>query len=209
MKKFNFLKVGVILSLLLFLYSNLSAAQFILNDDKLIDDRAKEKINQIGDEVKSKLGVNIYIYAKSNLGLDENIKTKEKIEFIRNNENQLVSTLEQPYVLLTIAVEETHVNLLFSDSLKEILDKNDILDGYVVPLLASNDKNTLFAKVSAATLNGYAAIADKIADSKDMKLESSIGNAGKVSSTIWRVVMYTLIVLGLLAYTYAILRKRK
>ncbi|MBP6164208.1 MAG: hypothetical protein KA438_08595 [Aliarcobacter sp.] len=209
MKKFNFLKVGVILSLLLFLYSNLSAAQFILNDDKLIDDRAKEKINQIGDEVKSKLGVNIYIYAKSNLGLDENIKTKEKIEFIRNNENQLVSTLEQPYVLLTIAVEETHVNLLFSDSLKEVLDKNDILDGYVVPLLASNDKNTLFAKVSAATLNGYAAIADKIADSKDMKLESSIGNAGKVSSTIWRVVMYTLIVLGLLAYTYAILRKRK
>ena len=209
MKKFNFLKVGVILSLLLFLYSNLSAAQFILNDDKLIDDRAKEKINQIGDEVKSKLGVNIYVYAKSNLGLDENIKTKEKIEFIRNNENQLVSTLEQPYVLLTIAVEETHVNLLFSDSLKEVLDKNDILDGYVVPLLASNDKNTLFAKVSAATLNGYAAIADKIADSKDMKLESSIGNAGKVSSTIWRVVMYTLIVLGLLAYTYAILRKRK
>ena len=209
MKKFNFLKVGVILSLLLFLYSNLSAAQFILNDDKLIDDRAKEKINQIGDEVKSKLGVNIYIYAKSNLGLDENIKTKEKIEFIRSNENQLVSTLEQPYVLLTIAVEETHVNLLFSDSLKEVLDKNDILDGYVVPLLASNDKNTLFAKVSAATLNGYAAIADKIADSKDMKLESSIGNAGKVSSTIWRVVMYTLIVLGLLAYTYAILRKRK
>jgi hypothetical protein len=209
MKKFNFLKVGVILSLLLFLYSNLSAAQFILNDDKLIDDRAKEKINQIGDEVKSKLGVNIYIYAKSNLGLDENIKTKEKIEFIRNNENQLVSTLEQPYVLLTIAVEETHVNLLFSESLKEVLDKNDILDGYVVPLLASNDKNTLFAKVSAATLNGYAAIADKIADSKDMKLESSIGNAGKVSSTIWRVVMYTLIVLGLLAYTYAILRKRK
>ncbi len=209
MKKFNFLKVGVILSLLLFLYSNLSAAQFILNDDKLIDDRAKEKINQIGDEVKSKLGVNIYIYAKSNLGLDENIKTKEKIEFIRNNENQLVSTLEQPYVLLTIAVEETHVNLLFSDSLKEVLDKNDILDGYVVPLLASNDKNTLFAKVSAATLNGYAAIADKIADSKDMKLESSIGNAGKVSSTIWRVVMYTLIVLGLLAYIYAILRKRK
>ena len=209
MKKFNFLKVGVILSLLLFLYSNLSAAQFILNDDKLIDDRAKEKINQIGDEVKSKLGVNIYIYAKSNLGLDENIKTKEKIEFIRSNENQLVSTLEQPYVLLTIAVEETHVNLLFSESLKEVLDKNDILDGYVVPLLASNDKNTLFAKVSAATLNGYAAIADKIADSKDMKLESSIGNAGKVSSTIWRVVMYTLIVLGLLAYTYAILRKRK
>lgn len=209
MKKINFLKVGVIFSLLLFLCSNLSAQQYILNDDKLIDDRAKEKINQIGDEVKSKLGVNIYIYAKSNLGLEENIKTKDKIDFIRNNESQIISTLEKPYVLLSIAVEETHVNLLFSDDFNSVLDKDDILDGYVVPLLASKDKNTLFAKVSAATLNGYAAIADIIAESKQIKLESSIGNAGKISSTIWRVVMYTLVVLGLLAYTYAVLKRRK
>lgn len=209
MKKINFLKVGVIFSLLLFLCSNLSAQQFILNDDKLIDDRAAIKINEIGAEVKSKLGVNIYVYAKSNLGLDANVKTKDKIDFIKNSENQIISTLEEPYVLLTIAVEETHVNLLFSDDLKEIIDKNDILDGYIVPLLASQDKNTLFAKVSAATLNGYAAIADTLAEANQIKLETSIGNAGKVSSTIWRVLMYTLVVLGLLAYTYAILRKRK
>jgi hypothetical protein len=209
MKKLNSLKIGVILSLLFFFCQNLSAQNFILNDDKLIDDRAKEKINQIGDEVKSKLGVNIYVYVKSTLGLDENIKTKDKIEIIRNNENQIVSKLENPYVLLSISVEETHVNLLFSDEFKTNLDKDDILDGYVVPLLASKDKNTLFSKVSAATLNGYAAIADTIAESKNIKLESSIGNSGKVSSTIWRVLMYTIIILGLFAYTYAILKKRK
>lgn len=209
MRKINFIKIGVIFSLLFFFCQNLSAQEFILNDDKLIDDRAKEKINQIGAETKSKLGVNIYIYTKSTLGLEENIKTKDKIEFIKNYENQLLSSLEKPYVLLSLSVEDTHVNLLFSDELKSVLDKNDILNGYVVPLLASKDKNTLFAKVSAATLNGYAAIADTIAESKNIKLESSIGNAGKVSSTIWRVVMYTLIILGLLAYTYAILKKRK
>ena len=201
--------MGVILSLLFFFCQNLSAQNFILNDDKLIDDRAKEKINQIGDEVKSKLGVNIYVYVKSTLGLDENIKTKEKIDIIKNNENQIVSKLENPYVLLSISVEETHVNLLFSYEFKTNLDKDDILDGYVVPLLASKDKNTLFSKVSAATLNGYAAIADTIAESKNIKLESSIGNSGKVSSTIWRVLMYTIIILGLFAYTYAILKKRK
>jgi hypothetical protein len=209
MKRFNFIKIGVIFSLLFFFCQNLSAQNFILNDDKLIDNRAIEKINQIGDETKSKLGVNIYIYAKSTLGLAEHISTKDKIDFIKNNETKIVETLEKPYVLLSISIEETHVNLLFSDELKGIINKNDILDGYVVPLLASNDKNTLFAKVSAATLNGYAAIADTIADTKNIKLESSIGNAGKVSSTIWRVFMYTVIVLGLLAYTYAVLRKRK
>jgi hypothetical protein len=209
MKRINFIKVGVIFSLLLFFCQTLSAHTFILNDDKLIDDRAIEKINQIGDETKSKLGVNIYIYAKSTLGLDEHISTKDKIDFIKNNEAKIVATLEKPYVLLSISVEETHVNLLFSDELKGIINKNDILDGYVVPLLASNDKNTLFAKVSAASLNGYAAIADTLADAKNIKLESSIGNAGKVSSTIWRVFMYTIVVIGLLVYTYAVLRKRK
>lgn len=203
------MKIGVIFSLLFFLCQNLSAQEFILNDDKLIDNRAKEKINQIGAETKSKLGVNIYVYAKSTLGLDENIKIKDKIDFIRNNESKIIATLEKPYVLLSISVQETHVNLLFSDELKDVLDKNDILNGYVVPLLASNDKNTLFAKVSAATLNGYAAVADVIAESKNIKLESSIGNTGKVAGTIWRVLMYTLVVLGLLVYTYAVLKKRK
>ena len=209
MKKLNSLRVGVIFSLLFLFCQILNAQEFIINDDKLIDDRAKEKINQIGDEVKSKLGVNVYVYVKSTLGLDENIKTKEKIDIIRNNENQILSKLEQPYVLLSISVEETHVNLLFSDEFKNIVDKDDILDDYVVPLLASKDKNTLFAKVSAATLNGYGAIADTIAESKNVKLESSIGNSGKVSSTIWRVFMYSIIILGLFAYTYAVLKKRK
>lgn len=209
MKKINFSKVGVIFSLLLFLYSNGFAQNYILNDDGLIDDRAKEKILQIGNEVKSKLGVNLYVYAKSNLGLDANVKTKERIEYIKGFETNIINTLEAPYVLLTIFVEDTHVNLLFTESLKKAIDKDDILDGYVVPLLASKDKNTIFSKVSAATLNGYAAIADNIANSKDIKLESSIGNEGKISSTIWRVLMYFLIISGLLAYTYAVLRKRK
>ena len=79
MKKVNNFKVGVIFSLLLFLSQSIFAQTFILNDDGLIDDRAKEKIEQIGSEVNSKLGINIYVYVKSTLGLNPDIKTKEKI----------------------------------------------------------------------------------------------------------------------------------
>lgn len=209
MKKVNFLKVGVILSLLLFLCTNSFASKYILNDDGLIDDRAKEKIELIGDEVKAKLGVNIYLYVKADLGLDEKIKTKDKIEFIKNFETNIVKDLKDNYVLLTMAVEDTHVNLLFSESLKKVINKNDILDGYVVPLLASKDKNTLFSKVSAASLNGYSAIADSLSKGKDVELESNIGNEGKVASTILRVTIYFLVITGLLAYTYAVLKNRK
>ena len=208
MKRLNSLKVGVILSLLLFLYTNGFAQNFLLNGD-LIDVRAKEKILQMGNEVKSKLGVNIYLDSKVDLNIDPKLPTKDRLNLIEKYEDNILKNLEQPYVLLTIAMEQMHVNLYFSDSLKNIIDKDDILNGYVVPLLASKDKNTLASKVSAATLNGYAAIADTLAESQKIKLESSIGSEGKVSSTIWRVFIYFLVISGLLAYTYAVLRKRK
>jgi len=209
MKAKKFLKVGVILSLLFFLSQNLFAKGFILNHDGLIDPRAQEKINQIGNEVKTKLGVNIYIYAKSTLALAEDMERKAKFDYIKNYEKEILPALKKPYVLLTMSVEDMYVNLIHTKDLDGVLDKDDILDGYVVPLLASKDKNTLFAKVSASMLNGYAAIADTIAEKKNIKLETSIGNQGKVSSTIWRVLMYFLIITGLLAYTYAVLRKKK
>jgi len=209
MKNFNNFKIGVILSLLFFLSQNIFANNFVLSSDELIDPRAQEKINTIGLESKEKLGVNIYLYAKNSYGLGDKIKGKEKIIYLKDHESKILPTLKKPYVLLTMSIVEQHVNLLMSDSLKNILDKDDILDGYVVPLLASKDKNTLYSKVSAATLNGYAAIADTLADDKDIVLESSIGSQGKVAGTIWRVLMYTLVVIGLLSYTFVILRERK
>ncbi len=209
MKSFKNLKVGVFISLLLFFSMNLFAQGFILSDDALIDKRAKEKINLIGSEVKSKLNVSVYVYVKSTLGLEKGISTKDKIAYIKDYEKQVVSSLKKPYVLLSAFIEDTHVNLLKSQALDKFLDKDDILDGYVVPLLASKDKNTVFAKVSAAMLNGYAAIAEELAKQNNIKLESSIGNQGKVSGTIWRVFMYFIIISGLLLYTYAVLKKRK
>ncbi|PHO08819.1 hypothetical protein [Malaciobacter canalis] len=209
MKALKLTRMAVLFALSLLLTSNLYASQFILSNDGLIDKRAVEKIEQIGQESKQKLGVNIYVYVKRGLGLEDDISTKDKIEFIKNQEKELIPVLQKPYVLLTMAVDDTHVNLIVSSQLKETVDKNEILNEYVVPLLASKDKNTVFAKVSAAVLNGYAAIADTIAQSKNIKLESSIGSSGKVAGTIWRVFMYTLVVVGLLLYIFAVLKRRK
>ena len=152
MKNFNSLKVGVIFSLLLFLYTNGFAQNFILKDD-LIDNRAKDKIVEIGNEVKTKTGVNIYVYSTSSFNLDKDISTKDKIDYIKNYELDILKNLETPYVIITISLEDTHVNLYYSDTLEKIIDKNEILDDYVVPLLASKDKNTVGSKVSASVLN--------------------------------------------------------
>ena len=90
--------------------------------------------------------------------------------------------------------------------------KNIFLTGVFSVLMltaCTKDKNTVGSKVSASVLNGYAAVADKLADSKNIELESNIGNQGRVASTIWRVFIYFVLLSALLAYIYAILRKRK
>jgi len=210
MKAFTILKIAVF-SLLFFLIPlNASINKFVISDDVVIDARTAAKILEIGSELKSKTNVNIYVYARTNLGLDKDIPTKEKIEFIKKHEHKISSQLEKPYVLMSIALEQTHVNILMSEKLEKIIDKNDILNGYVVPLLASKDKNTLFTKVSAAVLNGYDEIADQIAHANGIeKLETGIPDSGKTAGTIWKVFMYTIVLGGILLYTFAVLRSKK
>lgn len=212
MKNLQILKVGVFLTLLLFFIPNINAStttQYILSHDELIDQRAIEKINQIGNEVETKTGVKIYLFVKENYGIDDSLSMKERFEKIKLYENEILQTISKPYVLLTMSLDQTHINLFVSDELNTIIDKNEILNDYIIPLLASKDKNNLFSKVSAALLNGYAQIGDDIATSRNIKLDSSIGSGGTTFSTLWKVFMYFIIVTGLAAYTVAVLKAKK
>jgi len=190
--------------------SSLFASDFTLNSDALIDKRTVSKINEIGNELKSKTQISVYVHVKNNFGMKKSITTKEKITFIKEYETALVQKLQKPYVVLTFSLDQTHVNLLSSSDLVEALDKDDILDSYVIPLLASKDKNSTLAKVSAAVLNGYDEIAAQIVKSKGLeKLDSALGDSGRTFSTIWRVLMYSLVLFGIIAYTFIVLRSKK
>jgi len=182
---------------------------FVLNTGGLLDKRAYVKINEIGNEVKQKLGINVYLDVKGNNGINLDLNIKNRINLMKEKEKQLVQNLQKPYVVLTIAVDQQYSNILVSDKIKNQIDRDDILDGYVIPLLAAKDKNTLKSKVSAAVFNGYAQIGDSLAEQHNIKLKSSIGSQGKIASTIWKVFMYTLVLFGIIVYVIVILRERK
>ena len=200
-----------LLFLLLLAVVNIQANQhpYILTHDGLIDIRAQDKIFEIGNESKSKLQVNLYIDIKEDNGINPKEERSIRQKLMKEKEQLLVQNLPKPYAVLTISIDQLYTNILMSDDLKDIIDRDDILDNYVIPLLASKDKNSLFAKTSAAVLNGYAQMADSIASSKNIKLESSIGSEGKTAGTIWKVFMYTIVVIGLFLYVLIILRERK
>lgn len=196
--------------LFLFLSVNLWAQNpYILKHDGLIDQRAQDKIFEIGSEAQSKLNVNIYAFIIEDNGIDPKLPIEQRRVMMKQYEQQIVKDLKQPYAVLAIAVDQQYTNILISENIKDKVDKDDVLDGYVIPLLASKDKNTLFAKTSAAMLNGYAQIADSLAASQNIKLQSSIGSEGKTASTIWRVFMYTLVLTGIILYAVIVMRERK
>jgi len=215
-KNKNYLKKGKsvkikLLFVLLITVVNMQANQhpYILTHDGLIDARAQDKILEIGNETKTKLNVNLYIDIKENNGINPKEDRAVRQKQMKVKEQEIVKNLQKPYAVLTISIDQLYTNILISDDLKDIIDRDDILDNYVIPLLASKDKNSLFAKTSAAVLNGYAQMGDSIASSQNIKLDSSIGSEGKTAGTIWKVFMYTIVVIGLLSYVVIIMREKK
>jgi hypothetical protein len=187
---------------------------YIVNHSGLLDERAYAKINTIGAEVEKKVNVQVYLDIKGSVKIDINLPREQRFKLIKKIEkdllNQVLSNTKKDFIILTMAIDQHYTNLLYSnDSLKKIVTKDEILNEYVIPLLSSQDKNILKSKVSAASLNGYAQIADLLAENKGIELESSIGSAGKVVSEIWKVFMYTMFFIGIIAYTYVILREKK
>lgn len=211
---YKHIKKGMLLASL-FLITNLNGNEFILNTGGLIDQRAYEKINTIGNEVKEKIGVHIYLDVKGDNGINPELPLKDRIELMKQKENELILKIKEDlngtksFVVLTIALDQKYAKIFMSQELENIVDKNVVLDEYVIPLLAAKDKNTLNSKVSAATLNGYAEIGDILAKNKGIELVSSIGSQGKVTSTIWKVFMYTLVLGGIILYFLVVLREKK
>lgn len=194
-------------------FSTLFANQnnFIIKHDGLIDERAQQKINEIGLEAKNRLNANIYVYVIENNGINPKEKKEAVVKKFREFEQNVINSLpaKGSYAVLVLSVDQMYINILTSEDVAKHIDKKDILDGYVIPLLASKDKNTLFAKTSAATLNGYAQMADVLADSQKIKLESSIGSEGKTASTIWKMFMYSIVLFGIVAYAIIVMRQRR
>jgi len=186
-----------------------STNTYVLADGGILDQRAQEKIKEIGDEVKEKLHINMYVDLKGNNGIDIDLPRDTRVKLMREKELMITKNLKAPYAVLVLSIDQMYTSILMSDDLKNIIDKDEILGGYVIPLLASKDKNTLIAKSSAAALNGFAQIADTLAESKNIKLKSSIGNEGKITSTVWKVFMYTMVVFGILSYIVIIMREKK
>lgn len=195
----------------IFLITTLYGTQnpYVLLHDGLIDQRAQDKIFQIGSEVQSKLNVKLYTFIKENNGMNLDLPFEQRKKIMKDYEKMVTKDLKGSYAVLMLVLDQRHATIIMSEDMKKIIDKRDIIDGYVTPVLASKDKNTLFTKTSAAILNGYAQMADSLAESKGLTLESSIGSGTKTFSTIWKMLMYTIVLAGIILYAIIVMKEKK
>jgi len=185
-------------------------SRFILEGKELIDPRTIQKIDEMGNELFEKTGVNVYIYTKKSYLTKEVTDMKEKVSLIKAYEEKILTEVGAPYVLISMAIDDTHINLYNSKDLDSVIDKDRILGRAIIPIIASKDKNSMDTKVSVALLNGYGEIVDTVAmELKGIKLNSSIESGASAFKDFWRIFMYILVVGGLLVYLYATMKGRR
>ncbi len=182
------LLVGAIL-----LTCNAHSKVFIKNED-IVDKRAVKQIELMGAELKQKTGVNTYVLA---------IKSLHKVKLVTYEAN-ITKDFKSPYILLSLARNDKQVDIKASADMLKRFDRDGVLSPYplkgtILPILGDKKGED---KYSAAILNGYADIVDQIANSYNIKLNSSIGSANKSVILIVKMIFYFLATISLVMYVY-------
>ncbi len=152
----------------------------VICNDNIVNKRAVKEIEKIGNEVREKTGISIYLCVKKSINA-------QKIKVFEKN---LSKKLSKPFILLTLSLKEQKVDIYPSSKSKGLIDIDAILSpftGTIIPILTSKKGED---KYSAAMLNGYADIADRVAKKIGIRLNSSIGNTNRILVDILRVIIY-------------------
>jgi len=181
-------KARVGFTLLAFLLPLLLNANYFIKND-LLTPKASKIIEEIGDELSEKTGVQLYVIATN----ETFPKGMNLIEYCK----QFDSNLSKPYVILFFAPHNKRVGLIpSSESLRSLYDPGSVKDA-TIDVVASNDKNSKRDKYNIGIVQGYSELADQIADAKQVKMSKTLPNETRYIINVLKylVILGTILVL--------------
>lgn len=192
---------GLVLFCLFLFVPIASFAQAFVINESVIEERTAQKIEEMGRELFEKSGVRAYLIAKQN-GNGEDIITFEKA---------FAKTVQAPFVIITLFLEEQKVDIFHSAGLEKEFDKEAVLSplpwkGTIIPLLTGKKKDV---SASAALLNGYADVVEQIATTRHITLQSAIGSSNKITLTLIKVGVYGFVAFLLIMMVYKRIKRRE
>ena len=179
-----FCRLGVRKFILIFIFllsqSLALGANFVINNDEILSQKVSVKLNEIGSE----------LYAKSGINLAVGIYKDGELEALFKEQN-----LSSPYAFLLLIKGKKKVEIFADANTSKLFNKEQILSvnpesGTIIPILVSKNGKDVY---NAAILNGYADIAEQIASSLNLQLESSVGNSNKTTLNFLRFFIYGLV----------------
>ncbi|MBN2869347.1 MAG: 3-dehydroquinate dehydratase [Campylobacterales bacterium] len=198
-------------------------AEYLYKDDVVKNPAFTEQINAIGAELKAKTGVSLYLVMVRDLDDNQTIADFEKQLALELQEPAVIMTfieLEQKVDILArpvslyehfdkqqvLSPNATFIGAVVSavmfarsyDEAKELIANRG---GTILPILAERAKgDDIVSKYSVAMFNGYADVAEQIAEHHEVSLSSSAGSGSKNFIDILRVIFYGIILYAIIVY---------
>lgn len=188
-----FCRLGVRKFILIFIFllsqSLALGANFVINNDEILSQKVSVKLNEIGSE----------LYAKSGINLVVGVYKDGELEALFKEQN-----LSLPYAFLLLIKDKKKVEIFTDANTSKLFNKEQILSvnpesGTIIPILVSKNGKDIY---NAAILNGYADIAEQIASSLNLQLESSVGNSNKTTLNFLRFFIYGLVAFFIIVIFY-------
>ena len=177
------------------------SAAFVNDPQGVLLPKASEKINEMSLELYQKTGLTAYLNVYKKLPSGQTITTVGKAR---------AADFNSSFVLINFSSDDRQVDLISSTDLQSVINKDEILDEYIIPILVSQDKKTsLQQKYSAGLLNGMAETVDKLAAHKNITLTTSIGSESKDFYDGLLVLIKIMLVVTILAIGYAWLKRKQ
>lgn len=164
-------------------------AEYLYKDELLFNENLTVMVEDMGAELREKTGVGLYIVAVREI---DNNRTIVELE------RDVMEQLEKPAVIIAFSEFDKKIDIYARPiSLYKDFDKDGTLSpfpafgGTILPILTAKSKDTPVAEKYAAALgNGYADVAEQIAASRDVKLDTAIGSTNRNIVNLLRIAFY-------------------
>ncbi|WP_345992732.1 3-dehydroquinate dehydratase [Sulfurimonas sp. HSL-1716] len=211
-------------ALILFFYSiNPLYAEYLYKDEVIFNPKLTHDVEVMGEELHDKTGIALRLVVLKQLDANQTIVDYEK-NLIKNfseptilltfsEVNKKVDILARPKSLYkyfdrrqvlsptATGLQAFFMAVFFSNSFDDFKENVTNYGGTIIPILAEKAKGAeIVNKYSAALFNGYADIAEQVALSKNVKLDSAVGNSNRYTIEAVKVVFYLFVIYGLYLY---------
>lgn len=216
---------------IIFFQNILVADEYLYKDEVIYNPNFRINVNKLGGELYKATGIKLLLVSIKEFKGYDNILEYEKdlvkdfkeptilltfseldmrVDIYANdlslykyfNKEQVLSPAASPMQAFAVAVTS-------SKNFDGFMANLTNYGGTILPLIGLKAKKETIAKYSAALYNGYADIAEQVAQSKNVELPSAAGNANKNSISALKLIFYGFIVYAIIQYIRRVLYRRK